>query len=206
MPDQNDYGDLSHRLDQATEAIHSMARQLQSNSSDAIVSRAITRMESEMRRQLQSLVRDMLTAVINGQFGTSSNAGSGGISGLLAAMLPRFARGGVVDGASMLALGGESGPEAVLPLKRMPDGRLGVTTDTSKTGATSQHRPHITINLTASDSAATTASDLPVAVSDEMADLITRAIDDAVDSRLADHIRQGGMLNRIGSSNMGGGL
>jgi phage-related minor tail protein len=62
-----------------------------------------------------------------GLFGSAKgNAFSGG------RVLP-FAKGGVVDGATMFpmkgsktGLMGEAGPEAILPLKRGPNGRLGV--------------------------------------------------------------------------------
>lgn len=64
-----------------------------------------------------------------------------GLSGLLAGAagaalggsgLRAFAKGGVVDGATVFPMAGgaglmgEAGPEAILPLSRGPDGRLGV--------------------------------------------------------------------------------
>lgn len=70
---------------------------------------------------------------------------STGVNGLLSGLLPfqkggaiaqgrvmPFARGGVVQGATAfpmrggLGLMGEAGPEAIMPLRRGPDGRLGV--------------------------------------------------------------------------------
>ncbi len=54
-----------------------------------------------------------------------------GVEGLTSSLLP-FARGGVVSGPTAFAmrggtgLMGEAGPEAIMPLARGPDGRLGV--------------------------------------------------------------------------------
>jgi lambda family phage tail tape measure protein len=63
-----------------------------------------------------------------------ADAVAGVAAGLLGAGAPQaFAKGGVVDGATAFALGGgagvagEAGPEAILPLTRGADGRLGVS-------------------------------------------------------------------------------
>lgn len=64
-----------------------------------------------------------------------------------------FARGGILTGASHFALpsgrmglAGEAGPEAVLPLQRGPDGRLGVST-----GASRQRPIQVTFNISTPD-------------------------------------------------------
>ncbi|MCG8624614.1 MAG: hypothetical protein MJE68_21790 [Proteobacteria bacterium] len=194
--DFQDFAELNDRLDQATEAIGSLARQLQNNNSDVLVARAITRLENELRRQLNSMVHDIVTSLLDGQLG---NAGGG--AHVFTRLLPRFAKGGVVDGASLLALGGEAGPEAVLPLKRMPDGRLGVVAQ-SGTQATKHAPPQIIVNLTPASVLEGDGGEVSQGLSDEMAEMITRVIDDAVDTRLAEHQRYGGMLNRIGGERL----
>lgn len=202
--DFQDVAELSDRLDQATEAIGGLVRQLQNNTGDALVARAITRLEHELRRQLNSMVRDIVTSLLEGQLGGAGggSAGAGGVANFFTSFLPRLARGGVVDGASVLALGGEAGPEAVLPLKRMPDGRLGVVAQTG-TEATNNAPPQIIVNLTPTSAIdSVDAGEVSQGLSDEMAEMITRAIDDAVDTRLAEHQRYGGMLNRIGGERL----
>lgn len=71
---------------------------------------------------------------------------SGLTKGLLGGITP-FAKGGVLgaptvlsSGGAALALAGEAGPEAVLPLARGADGRLGVTAGGG--GGCERHRQH----------------------------------------------------------------
>lgn len=92
---------------------------------------------------LRSLVADMARAGLRSALAPVTQAVGDGISGAvsglagaaaggLGALVRGFARGGVVDGATPFAgpggLGvmGEAGPEAILPLARGRDGRLGV--------------------------------------------------------------------------------
>jgi TP901 family phage tail tape measure protein len=69
-------------------------------------------------------------ALAGGLSGAAAGVAAGGGSGVgaLAGVLP-FARGGVLDKPTLFPLGlaGEAGPEGILPLKRGPGGRLGVT-------------------------------------------------------------------------------
>ncbi len=74
----------------------------------------------------------------------------GAIGGLIGGVTP-FARGGVVSGATAfpmrggLGLMGEAGPEAIMPLRRGPDGSLGVQ-------ASGGGRPvNITMNISTPD-------------------------------------------------------
>jgi phage-related minor tail protein len=76
-----------------------------------------------------------------------ASAVAGLAAGLLGARAPQaFAKGGVVDGATVFGMGGgtgvagEAGPEAILPLTRGADGRLGVAGGVS-----------VTINVTTPD-------------------------------------------------------
>lgn len=86
--------------------------------------------------------------------GLLGNAVDGVLGGLSGSVTP-FADGGVVrsptffpmGGSSGLGLMGEAGAEAILPLRRGPDGALGVSADAG--GAASQ----IVFNVTATDAA-----------------------------------------------------
>lgn len=82
--------------------------------------------------------------------------GPGGASGELAGPVQRFARGGVVSSPAFFAtprgaigVAGEAGPEAILPLTRGSDGRLGVAS-TGRAGAGSN--VSVTINATDAES------------------------------------------------------
>lgn len=100
---------------------------------------------------LRSVARSMVDAAYSTAMRPLQNALGGavaqGVNGLLSGILPfkdgasfsqgrvqPFARGGVVSGPSLFAMRGgtgligEAGPEAIMPLSRGPDGRLGVRT------------------------------------------------------------------------------
>lgn len=77
-----------------------------------------------------------------------------------------FARGGVLTGPSLfplsgsaLGLAGERGPEAVLPLRRGADGRLGVSSDAG------QRPVSVTVNVQATDADSFRRSEAQVAAS-----------------------------------------
>lgn len=93
---------------------------------------------------------------------------SSGLSGLLGGATP-FAKGGVVaaptyfgSGGGGLGLMGEAGAEAILPLKRGPDGALGVATEGG--GA------RIVFNVTAQDAASFRKSEGQISA------MLTRAV------------------------------
>jgi len=160
-------------------------------------------------RQMESLMARLLTQMVSQIFGgqgaaataTATGGLAGGIGSLLSSSilsggldLPGFATGGIIDGARILALGGESGPEAVLPLQRMADGRLGVRSDGD--------RPPVVINLTLGDAAdiGTSGAGNPLSLASSP-DLVTalsgaldQALDQAVAARLQDQLRAGGLL------------
>ena len=98
---------------------------------------------------LRNVARSMVDAAYNTAMKPVQNALGGaianGINGLVSGILPfqkggaisqgrvmPFARGGVVQGPTTfpmrggMGLMGEAGPEAIMPLRRGPDGRLGV--------------------------------------------------------------------------------
>ncbi|MEA2875817.1 MAG: hypothetical protein QOF14_1013 [Hyphomicrobiales bacterium] len=94
-----------------------------------------------------------LTGALSGGLGKLF---SGGLSGASAdggpdAPIQPFAKGGVIASPSFFPLGsgrtglaGEAGPEAIMPLARGPDGRLGV----AASGAAAQH---VTVNIATPD-------------------------------------------------------
>ncbi|TLP44820.1 phage tail tape measure protein [Cohaesibacter sp. CAU 1516] len=81
----------------------------------------------------------------------SSLLGPSASQGIAGGMTP-FATGGVVNGPTLFPMGagaglmGEAGPEAILPLQRGPDGRLGVSTGSGQSAAVS-----IVMNITTPD-------------------------------------------------------
>lgn len=93
---------------------------------------------------------------------------SAGLSGLLSKATP-FAKGGVVAAPTVfgssggLGLMGEAGAEAILPLKRGPDGALGVAADGGG-------GPTIVFNVTAQDAASFRKSEGQIAA------MLTRAV------------------------------
>jgi len=119
-----------------------------------------------IQRALADVAAQMATQAI---FGAKSVGGTGGGGGLISYLsdllavsstassaygnvftrsgVERFASGGVVSRptvfpfANGVGLMGEAGPEAVMPLRRMPSGRLGVEASTAQ--------PNITINVAA---------------------------------------------------------
>jgi phage-related minor tail protein len=99
--------------------------------------------EDVSRGALRAAVSPVGEAVGRGVAG----AVAGLAAGLMGGRAPQaFAKGGVVDGVTAFGMGGgagvagEAGPEAILPLTRGPDGRLGVAGGVS-----------VTINVTTPD-------------------------------------------------------
>lgn len=144
---------------------------------EGLVERKLSALESQMEGMLERAFSQLLVQMLGG-----GGEALGGLFGL-----PRFAAGGVVDGAQILALGGEAGPEAVLPLTRLADGSLGVR---SGTGV----QPVI-INLALGG-----APDGPAdsVLTPEVAAVLSRALDEALDQAVADRVRtqlrDGGVL------------
>jgi hypothetical protein len=84
---------------------------------------------------LKMVARTMVDSVYDAAMKPVQNAFGGflaqGLNGLVSGVMP-FAKGGVVSGATSFpmkngrGLMGEAGPEAIMPLARGPDGRLGI--------------------------------------------------------------------------------
>ena len=185
--ENDDWDDLYERLAQASNAIEQNAKKLESQSLERVVSSALSRLERDLKSQINHLMRDALGALFQG-------GGKGGVGQVLSAFLPRLAKGGVVDGATGFAIGGEAGPEAVLPLKRMADGRLGVAVEGASRSA-SPPQINLTLNTTPQEASHFTSAQISP---DDLAELVARAIEDAVDTRLEEQRRDGGAFRRLG--------
>jgi lambda family phage tail tape measure protein len=107
-------------------------------------------------RPLESTFTSGITQLVNGIFGGggASGVGGGGVGGLLGSLFSgaqAFAGGGVVGTPTLFSLHqglgvvGEAGAEAVLPLTRGSDGRLGVAASGGSAPAS------ITINIATPD-------------------------------------------------------
>lgn len=96
------------------------------------------RFSAVMRGLAEDVSRGALRAAIAPVGEVVGRGVAGAVAGLAAGLLgggrapQAFAKGGVVDGATVFGMGGgagvagEAGPEAILPLTRGADGRLGV--------------------------------------------------------------------------------
>lgn len=86
----------------------------------------VTRQLEGQLRQLENRLLRQFEQTMLAQLQTMLPAGIAQAVPILGRLLPGMADGGVLDGSQPAVLAGEAGPEAVLPLKRGPDGRLGV--------------------------------------------------------------------------------
>lgn len=153
---------------------------------------------TDFERRLEQSLLDLLQQSLASMFGGTAEG-----SGLLATgLLPRLAAGGVVDGPQVLALGGEAGPEAVLPLSRGSDGRLGVRVEWPAHAAGGGQAKSSTL-FTAIDRINDQQTDHGLtmdhqALSAQMAGALNEALDQAIAHRLHDHLRDGGLLAPFG--------
>ncbi|MFN3261634.1 MAG: phage tail tape measure protein [Pikeienuella sp.] len=130
-----------------------------------------------------------LFGAIGGLFAPSAKGNVFGPSGLTA-----FANGGVVDGPTFfpfrggLGLMGEAGPEAILPLSRLPGGALGVRAEGAGGGGA-------VVNITVTVDASGARE--PQAVADKTGQAVLQALINAgVDARLVRQMSPGGLLDR----------
>jgi len=156
---------FSGELTAATEAMRAMDGQAQrlSRSVGSSLRTAFDRAVfggGKLSDVMRGLVLDIAGSALNSALRPVSNALSGALVGafgfaqggaFLAGRVRAFAQGGVVDGPTLFpmrrgaGLMGEAGPEAVMPLTRGPDGRLGVAAQGRGSG------PTVTINISTPD-------------------------------------------------------
>jgi lambda family phage tail tape measure protein len=148
---------LSREFDRANDTMSDTGSQLRGLSSS--LSRNLTRafeavvfdgekLSNVLSKVGRSMVDSAFTAAMRPVSNQFSGLVSSGVQNLVSGVLPfaaggvlsggkvsRFAAGGIVDGATLfprrggMGLMGEAGPEAILPLNRGSDGRLGVRAD-----------------------------------------------------------------------------
>lgn len=162
---------------------------------ERILERQIKRVEQRLQAQLETHLKQSVEQLFSGFLGGNQGM-AGSLLGLLqGGSLPGFADGGIVDGAQILALAGENGPEAILPLRRGADGQLGVASMPLDQPQTDM--PPININLTTDR--AETFDDADI---DNMASVVSQALNEALDqavaSRVETYLRDGGLLNPLG--------
>jgi phage-related minor tail protein len=102
-------------------------------------------------RPIATNIASGLNNLFSGLFGGGGQGGGGGPAAASGAIKP-FAAGGVIGTPTYfplmpggVGLAGEAGPEAILPLRRGPDGRLGVAAGGARSGAS------ITVNIVTPD-------------------------------------------------------
>lgn len=124
-----------------------------------------------LKQALTPITQGFSQAIAGGLSGGLSDAGGGGLGSFLpfanggvveTGQIRPFARGGVLSSPAFfplsdgLGLAGEAGPEAILPLARGPDGRLGVRSGGGGAG------PSIVLNVTTPDAASFRQSEAQV--------------------------------------------
>jgi phage-related minor tail protein len=102
---------------------------------------------------ISELLNTALKALFNGFNASGAVSGGGGLGQMFSSQATPLAQGGVINEPSFFGVGhnlglmGERGAEAILPLARGPDGRLGVSAGGGAGGGVA----NITINIAASD-------------------------------------------------------
>jgi len=106
-----------------------LSRGLKSALDDVVMDGA--RLSDAFRTVLSSVAKSTYNAAVTPVTDHVGSLLSQGVNSLLGQVMP-FAKGGVLDSAAAfpmqqgVGLMGEAGPEAIMPLSRGPDGRLGV--------------------------------------------------------------------------------
>lgn len=177
--------------------LRDLARELRGLRAEGGAERLVERQLAALESRMESVLEEMLKRTLGQLLG--GTGGTGGIGGLLSGLfdLPRLADGGVIDGAQLLALGGEAGPEAVLPLTRLADGRLGVRAEAGQAP--------VIVNITLGEGAS--MDDLPDGLGEGLSperqaslavalgESLEQVLDQAVAERIRIQLRDGGVLS-----------
>lgn len=154
-------GDVSVELDRIGDLADGVARSLSRAFRGAVVD------GRSLNSVLGDIARSFSDIALKAAFKPVGMLVSGAVENLFAATNPAlggvtpFAKGGVIAAPSYfpmrggMGLAGEAGPEAILPLRRGPDGSLGVAS--AGGGAV-----NVTVNVTASDARSFLASEAEV--------------------------------------------
>lgn len=150
-----DVGPLRASLAEASRLSDRFARDLSNGFEDAAIKgRSLNETLQRLVTSLSETALEAALAPVTGFFGNAltSLMGSFGLGGLGGALPVPFAKGGVIAspiafpmGSGGTGIAGEAGPEAIMPLSRGADGRLGVK---ASGGAAPVN---ITFNVTAAD-------------------------------------------------------
>ena len=178
---------LTRRMEEAAGRLERLATSWQQGNLDQALERALKSSRREMEKSIGQLVEDSLVNAFGG-----TPQGQGGITRLLAGLIPGFARGGILSTRTPVAHTAEAGPEVVLPLKRGRDGRLGVVMESARP---QPPRP-VSVTIRSADDPVEIDHAPPV-LTEEMTSAISRAMDDAIDQRLALHRQPGGLLHHL---------
>lgn len=185
---EEDPEDLTRRVEVAADRLEKLATSWQQNNLDKALEQALRKNQREIEKSISTLIEESFAGVAGG-----TSTGRGGLMRILSGLIPGFARGGVLSGRTLLAHAAEAGPEVVLPLKRGRDGRLGVTMAMPAT-ATPPSRPQpIAVTLHHDINNGRDPAADPV-MTEAISAAVTRAMEDAIDQRLAHHQRAGGLL------------
>jgi phage-related minor tail protein len=115
---------------------------------DGVLGTIGSKLAGAAARAASGPIRSGITGLVNAVLG----AGAGSETG--------FARGGMLRGGRVQPLMGEAGPEAILPLNRGPDGRLGVAA-----GGAASRPVSVTVNIATPDPGAFRRSEAQVTAS-----------------------------------------
>ncbi|MEN6621494.1 MAG: tape measure protein [Smithella sp.] len=207
--------DLTLSLERQTaqqQQVVDLANQMKSAFADAFVS-AVTGAKSFKTAMIdllntlsQMILRQSVERGISALFSMAfggSPAGTqqlGGYLGqttpFLAGIGPRFASGGITSGPEMFpmsngrtGLRGESGPEAILPLQRLPGGDLGVRALSGSAGSSAPIVNNVNVTVNGNGGSEEENKDL----SDKIATSVIQAL---IDDRIVFNQRPGGLLNQ----------
>ncbi len=171
----------------AKEAVRDLGLTFESAFEDAIFSGE--RLSDVLNALLQDILRiivrkTVIEPLIGGLFGVLGFAKGGVISG--SGKIMQMAKGGILNGPTLLAggaaIGGEAGPEGVLPLERMAGGDLGVQASGFGGGG------DVIINVHNAPEG-TSVEEAPIAGGGRKIDVIIGEV-------AAENIRSGGVLSR----------
>lgn len=176
--------------------LRDLLRELRGMRSDGGAERIVERRLASIESRIETALEDMLTRLLGQIIGGGTSGGAvSGIGGLLSSLLdlPRLADGGVIDGGRVLALGGESGPEAVMPLTRLADGRLGVSAEAGQAPVI------LNITVAGGSEAEQDGEAMSPEARSTLATALGQALDEALDQAVAERIRtqlrDGGLLD-----------
>lgn len=137
---------LRRAFDQAVfggQKLSSVMKNLALDMSKTVLNSALAPVQQAIGGGMNSAIQGGLSSLFSGTFANGSAFSSGRVRA--------FAKGGVVSNATAFpmrggtGLMGEAGPEAIMPLSRGPDGKLGVR---SEAGA---HQTSVTVNIRTPD-------------------------------------------------------